>query len=109
METIAVVLSVGKDHQAAFERGFAEQELPVWRDLMSRGSLLRATLSRLDISTQPVEGATQYLVVAIFATGEGHGEHDDHPGFQAWNARADAYQVGPALAFGGETIQHLPD
>ena len=108
METIAVVLSVGKDHQVAFERGFARQELPVWRDLLSRGSLVQATLSRMDISTQPVEGATQYLVVAIFATAEGHGEHDDHPGFQAWNARAATYQVGPALAFGGEMIQHLP-
>jgi hypothetical protein len=109
VETIAVVLSVGKEQREAFERGFAEHELAVWQDLLSRGSLLRATLSRLDISSQPVDGAIQYLVVAVFATGAGHEQHDEHPGFKAWNKLADTYQVGPALAFGGETIQHLPD
>jgi hypothetical protein len=109
METIAVVLSVGRDQQEAFERGFREYELPVWQELHGRGVLARATLTRMDISSQEVEGAVQYLVVAIFETGEGHGQHDDHPGFQAWNKRADAYQIAPALAFGGETILHLPD
>ena len=45
--------------------------------------------------------------MAVFATGEGHHEHDHHPGFEAWNREADAYQVGDALAFGGETIVTL--
>lgn len=110
METIAIVLTVGDDRREEFERGFREYERPVWEDLLGRGLLQRATLSRLDISSAgAMDGATQYLVVAIFATGEGHDEHDHHPGFQAWNERADAYQVGPPLAFGGETIVHLPD
>lgn len=107
METIAVVLSVGDDHVEEFERGFRDQELPVWQDLHSRGALTGASLSRLDISSRAVEGATQYLIVAMFATGEGHHEHDHHPGFAAWNKKADAYQVSEALAFGGETILTL--
>jgi hypothetical protein len=107
VETIAIVLSVGRDRVDEFERGFDEHELPVWRDLLARGLLIRASLSRLDITTRPVAGSTQYLVVAVFATGEGHHEHDSHPGFQAWNKIADAYQVGEALAFGGETILQL--
>jgi hypothetical protein len=109
METVAVVLSVGREHQEAFENGFREHELKVWQDLHGRGVLARATLSRLDISTQAVEGAVQYLVVAIFETGEGHHAHDDHPGFKAWNKIADTYQIAGALAFGGETIVHLPE
>ena len=109
METVAVVLSVGREHQEAFERGFREQELPVWQDLQGRGVLARALLTRMDISSQAVDGAVQYLVVAIFAAEGGHDEHDNHPGFQAWNKRADAYQIAPALAFGGETILYLPD
>jgi hypothetical protein len=104
METIAVVLSVGKEHVAAFEQGFQDQELPIWQDLERRGVLTRASLSRLDISSRAVEGATQYLVVAVFATGEGHHEHDNDPRFAAWNERAEAYQVADPLAFGGETI-----
>ena len=104
METIAVVLSVGHEHVPAFEQGFKDQELPIWQDLNARGVLTRASLSRLDISSRGVEGATQYLVVAVFATGEGHHEHDTDPRFAAWNARADSYQVADALAFGGQTI-----
>jgi hypothetical protein len=107
METVAVVLSVGMDHVDAFEAGFREHELPVWRDLEGRGLLLGATLNRLDISSKPVSGAVQYLVVATFSTGQGHHAHDAHPGFEAWNAIADTYQVGDALAFGGETIVQL--
>ena len=107
METVAVVLSVGKDRVDAFEAGFRKHELPVWQDLEQRGLLVGATLNRLDISSNPVEGATQYLVVAVFSTGEGHHAHDAHPGFVAWNAIADTYQVGDALAFGGETVVQL--
>ncbi|OGO58778.1 MAG: hypothetical protein A2V85_11505 [Chloroflexi bacterium RBG_16_72_14] len=107
METIGIVLSVGKDQVETFERRFRDQEVPVWRDLATRGLLVGASLSRLDISSAPAEGATQYLVVAVFATDEGHHAHDNHPGFAAWNAEADAYQVAPAMAFGGETIVRL--
>lgn len=109
METVAVVLSVGQDRVNEFEAGFREHELPVWRDLEAQGLLVGATLNRMDISSRPVDGATQYLVVAIFATGEGHHAHDAHPGFEAWNTIADTYQVGDAMAFGGETVVQLSD
>jgi hypothetical protein len=107
METVTVVLSVDQTKVDAFEAGFREHELPVWRDLQDRDLLITATLSRMDISTVPVDGAVQYLVACIFATGEGHHAHDGHPGFKAWNEIADAYQVGRAQAFGGETIESL--
>jgi hypothetical protein len=104
MQTVTVVLSVGKQHVEAFEAGFREHELPVWRDLIGRGVMQRASLSRLDISSHSVEGAVQYLVAVEFATDEGHHEHDHHPGFEAWNKMADQYQVADALAFGGDTL-----
>jgi len=109
METIAIVLSVGKDRVEEFERGFEEHELAVWKDLASRGVLVRASLSRLEITTQRTLDATEYLVVAVFADGEGHHQHDSHPGFREWNEMADAYQVAEPLAFGGETILHVGD
>jgi hypothetical protein len=107
METIAIVLSVGTDHVDAFEAGFRAKEVPVWKDLADRGFLLSASLSKLEISSQPRDGSQQYLVVAVFGTGEGHHEHDNHPGFEAWNREADTYQVAGAMAFGGETIVTL--
>ena len=107
METVTVVLNVATEHVEAFEAGFREHELPVWGDLRERGLLIGATLNRLDISSRPVEGAVQYLVAVVFATDEGHHAHDAHPGFEAWNRIADAYQVGQPMAFGGETVVQL--
>ena len=46
----------------------------------------------------------QYLIVAIFATDEGHHVHDSDPRFEAWNTQADAYQIKEPFVFGGDTI-----
>jgi hypothetical protein len=104
MQTIGIVLNVGDDQADAFERGFKEMEAPIWADLHARGLLTMATLTRLDISTKKIAGAAQYLVVAIFATDEGHHVHDNDPRFEAWNKRADAYQIAEPFVFGGDSI-----
>ena len=109
METVAVVLNVRTERVDEFLDGFRAHEMPVWQDLAGRGTLVRASISRLDISSRAVSGATQFMVVAVFATGAGHHEHDNHPGFQAWNKIADTYQTGDALAFGGETVLLIGD
>jgi hypothetical protein len=106
MQTVGIVLNVGRDQADAFERGFREMEAPIWDDLHARGELVLATLSRLDISTVGRDGAVQYLVVAVFATDKGHHLHDSDPRFEAWNQRADAYQVAEPFVFGGDTIVH---
>jgi len=107
MQTIGIVLNVGTDQVDEFERGFREMEAPTWQDLHARGVLTMATLTRLDISTKKEPGAVQYLVVAIFATDEGHHEHDNDPRFAAWNERADAYQIVEPYVFGGDTIVNV--
>jgi hypothetical protein len=104
MQTIGIVLNVGTAQTEEFERGFRDEEAPIWADLHTRGLLVMATLTRLDITTKGVEGAVQYLVVAIFATDEGHHVHDQDPRFEAWNKRADAFQVAEPYVFGGDTI-----
>jgi quinol monooxygenase YgiN len=104
MQTIGIVLNVGADQTDAFERGFREQEAPIWRDLHARGLLTMATLTRLDISTRRVDNAVQYLVVAIFASDEGHHAHDSDPRFEAWNKRAETFQIAEPFVFGGDTI-----
>jgi hypothetical protein len=108
-QTVTVILSVGRDRVDEFERGFREHELPVWQDLLARQVLVRASLSPLEITTSGVEGAQQYMVVAVFASEEGHHEHDNHPGFEEWHKIADRYQVAGALAYGGDTILSVGD
>ena len=107
MQTIGIVLNVGRDQVDEFEAGFREMEAPIWEDLHARGVLTMATLTRLDISTKKVDAAVQYLVVAIFATDEGHHAHDSDPRFEAWNKRADAYQVAEPHVYGGDTIVNV--
>jgi hypothetical protein len=104
METVAVVLSVKPDQVQAFETGFREHELPIWKDFLERGVLASARIAKMDISTSPRGDAVQYLIVVDFPSGEGHGLHDDDPRFKAWNEIADAYQVGGGMAFGGPTL-----
>ena len=104
MQTVGIVLNVGTEQSVEFEKGFREMEAPIWRDLHARGALTMATLSRLDISTRKVDGAVQYLVVAIFASDEGHHLHDEDPRFKAWNDRADTYQIAEPFVFGGDTV-----
>ena len=107
MQTIGIVLNVGRDRSEEFEAGFRSQEAPIWADLHARGLLVMATLSRLDISTKRAGEAVQYLVVAIFATDEGHHVHDSDPRFDAWNKQADAYQIEEPFVFGGDTIVNV--
>lgn len=107
MQSIGIVLNIGEDKTDEFERGFREMEGPIWADLHARGVLTMATLTKLDISTRKVEGAAQYLVVAIFASDEGHHEHDNDPRFEAWNKQADAFQVAEPYVFGGDTIVNV--
>ena len=104
MQTIGIVLNVNAAKADEFEQGFREQEAPIWADLHARGLLVMATLTKLDITTKKVEGATQFLVVAIFATDEGHHAHDQDPRFEAWNKRADTFQIAEPYVFGGDTI-----
>ena len=104
MEAISIDLSIDRDRVDDFEQGFRQHELPIWEDYVSRGIMLHASLTKMDISTQPVTGAVQYLISVAFATGEGHHLHDADPRFKAWNEIADAFQVASPTVTGGEVI-----
>jgi quinol monooxygenase YgiN len=105
MHCAAIVLNIAADKAEEFERGFREHELPTHHDLHERGLLVLSVVARVDdIASNPVEGAVQYLVIAIFAGHEGHTAHDSDPRFKAWNEMADAYQVRQPFVFGGDSI-----
>lgn len=108
MHTASIVLNIAQEKAAEFEAGFHEFELPTHKDLYERGLLVMSLLARVDdIATQPVEGAQQYLVIAVFKDHRGHSAHDSDPRFQAWNKKADAYQIESPIVFGGNTIVNV--
>ena len=104
MEAVGIVLNIGREHVANFEAGFRQHEVPIWEDYVSRGIMLHASLTKMDISTHPIEGAVQYLISVTFADGEGHHLHDADPRFKVWNEMADAFQVASPIVTGGEVV-----
>jgi hypothetical protein len=104
MEAVGIVLNVGRDRVAEFESGFRQHELPIWEDFMGRDIMLHASLTKMDISSQPVAGGVQYLISVVFVDGEGHHLHDADPRFQAWIEIAEEFQVAPPMVTGGEII-----
>jgi hypothetical protein len=109
VHTVSIVLNIAAEKAAEFERGFAEHEVPIWKDLHARGTLLRASLSPLEITTiepddTPVK---QYLVIAQFKEFAGHHEHDEDPRFKKWNELADAYQPEEPYVFGGNSLYEV--
>lgn len=106
MQTVSIILYVSDDKTEEFEREFREHEYPVWEDLVAKGKMVRASLQRLEIESVEVEGAQEYMVVAVFP-GDDHDAHDSHAGFKKWNARAERFQVAEPLAFGGAPIVQI--
>jgi hypothetical protein len=108
VHTVSIVLNIDAGKAGDFERAFAEHEVPIWEDLHSRGTLLGASLSPLEISTmKPGDGVKQYLVIAQFGDSEGHHEHDSDPRFKRWNELADQYQPEDPYVFGGNALYEV--
>jgi hypothetical protein len=105
--TVSIILNIEAAKAEAFERAFYENEYPVWEELHARGTLIRASLSPLEISTVTAQRCKQYLVLAQFRESAGHHEHDDHPGFKRWNRMADEYQPEEPYVFGGDALYEI--
>jgi len=105
--TVSIVLNIAADKADEFERAFEEHEVPIWRDLHQKGTLLRASLSPLEISTVEAGETRQYLVLALFKTSAGHHAHDSDPRFERWNELADAYQPEEPFVFVGDSLYEV--
>ena len=105
METVAVVLSVAQRPCRRVRARVPRARAADLGGFQRAGRDADRIAVAIDISTVGRgPDVSQYLIVVLFATGEGHHEHDNDPRFAAWNSIADAWQVRDGLAFGGETI-----
>ena len=105
MQTIGIVLNVGRDQVDAFERGFREMEAPIWaRSARARppddGHPHAARHQHQEASRalrSPWWSPSSRPMRAITST-------TTIPRFEAWNKRADTYQVAEPFVFGGDSI-----
>jgi hypothetical protein len=100
-EYTTIVLHIEKDRAEDFEALFEKDELKRWDDYTKRGRFVEARLIRCRYSALQSEGIQDYVLQVITADERAHHEHDDDPGFKAYNEKADEFQPeGPTVSFG---------
>ena len=99
-----IVLHVRAEQADEFQREWEAEELPRWRRFHEAGKFLSARLYRSEYGTDERPELVKFVIVVEVPGMREHGEHDDDPGFQAWNRRADAYQPEGPLVYGGDLI-----
>jgi hypothetical protein len=103
-----IVLSIREEQADEFEALFKAEEYPTWLRIADAGELIYASLTRVAFGTHQKEGVRHYLVVAEFRTMKGHTMHDDDPGFNAYNEKADRFQPAEPFVFGGFSVARYP-
>jgi hypothetical protein len=109
LQTNAIVAHIRAAEAEAFERLFADEELPVWRELHADGALVSASLTRVGYGTEVAEGVQDYVILAVFHAMAGHSRHDAHPDFKAFLEKAQRLQPAGPYVWGGQTVFALPD
>ena len=100
-EYTTIVLHIAKDRAVEFEKLFESEELKRWDDYTRRGRFEEARLIRCRYSALASQGIQDYVLQVVTADEHAHHEHDEDPGFKAYDEKADAFQPeGPTVTFG---------
>ena len=100
-EYTTIVLHIDADRTKEFEALFERDELKRWDDYTSRGRFVEARLVRCRYSSLESNGIQDYVLHVVTADEQAHHEHDNDPGFKAYNALADQFQPAePTVTFG---------
>ncbi|MEP6681564.1 MAG: hypothetical protein ABJB65_08810 [Chloroflexota bacterium] len=108
MQTNAIVIHVRSDEAEAFEALFAAEELPIWDELHANGTLISASLTRVQYGSEETEGVQDYVILAVFQGMAGHTSHDQDARFNAFLPKAKRMQTSGPYVWGGQTIHARP-
>ena len=108
MQTNAIVIHVRSQEAEAFEQLFAQEELPIWDEFHATGTLISASLTRVEYGSEEKEGVQDYVILAVFRGMEGHTSHDRDARFSAFLPKAKLMQTSGPYVWGGRTIQARP-
>jgi hypothetical protein len=107
-QTNAIILRIRKEKAAEFERSFASEELPVWKDFHKRGKLLAASLTRVQYGVEEDDakkgGYVAYVLYAVMKDMRAHREHDEDERFTKFLEKARRWQPEGPSVWGGRTI-----
>jgi hypothetical protein len=103
-ELDVIIIHIRAEQAEEYERLFAEQELPRWREFKSRGAFLSARISRVGFGTDNRQEVVKYAIAVEVPSHAAHSEHDADPGFHEFNRLADLLQPESPLVYGGEVL-----
>jgi hypothetical protein len=108
MQTNAIVIHVRSEEADAFEQLFAAEELPIWDEFHADGTLISASLTRVEYGSEEKEGVQDYVILAVFHGMAGHTSHDQDARFNAFLPKAKRMQTSGPYVWGGRTIHARP-
>jgi len=107
-QTNAIILRIRKTKAAEFERAFAAEELPLWKDFHKGGKLLAASLTRVAYGVEEDDAKkgkyVAYILYAVMKDMRAHTEHDEDERFTAFLKKARRWQPEAPSVWGGRTI-----
>jgi hypothetical protein len=106
-ELDVIVIHIRAEQVQEYERLFAEQELPRWREYKARGAFISARISRVGFGTDRREDVAKYVIAVEVPSHAEHSQHDADPGFQEFNRLADLLQPEDPLVYGGEVLHSV--
>ena len=109
LQTNAIVVSIRSEQVEEFERLFAAEELPVWDEFLGTGTLVSASLTRVQYGTHVAAGVQDYVILAVLHDMAGHTAHDRDARFNAFLAKARALQPSEPFVWGGTTVHARPE
>ena len=86
-ELDVIVIHIRAEQAAEYERLFAEQELPRWREYKARGAFVSARIFRAAFGTDRRQDIAKYVIVVEVPSHAEHSEHDADPGSGVQPAR----------------------
>jgi hypothetical protein len=106
-ELDVIIIHIRPEQAEEYERLFAEQELPRWREYKAKGAFISARISRVAFGTDNRENVVKYAIAVEVPSHAEHSEHDADPGFQEFNRLADLLQPENPLVYGGQVLHSV--
>lgn len=105
-QTVVIILKIGEEHTQAFEQMFTDEILPLWREFVSAGKFLSASLTPVEEGDYPAPQGFRYYILHLEPRGMAeHNEFDQDPRFlEKFLPRAQALQPEKPLVFFGTTL-----
>ena len=102
-----IVIHVRAEQAEEFERRWAEEELPRWKQFHTEGKFISARFYRSEFGTDERPEVAKYVIAVEVPDMAAHAAHDADPGFQEWDRQADRYQPEAPLVYGGDILHSV--